>query len=109
MALLTDECWYRMWCSCSFFCLSFFCYFSFRIVFLIVLDLESSLLFTGRLIGHYYDDKGEPTEAMKQYKKKLQEAKKAKLSEEDDRKLFPPCNFEYKQGWGRRRWCSTMR
>ncbi|XP_060599237.1 neuferricin-like [Ruditapes philippinarum] len=62
----------------------------------------------GRLIGHYYDDKGQPTEALKQFNKKLQEAKRAKLSEEDDRKIFPPCNFEYKQGWGRRTWCSTL-
>ncbi|XP_053375216.1 neuferricin-like isoform X2 [Mercenaria mercenaria] len=62
----------------------------------------------GMLIGHYYNDKGQPTEALKQFNLKLQEAKRAKLSDEDDKKRFPTCNFEYKQGWGRRTWCSTM-
>lgn len=62
----------------------------------------------GRLIGHYYDDEGQPTEALKQFQQKLKEAKKAKLSDEEDRHRFPPCNFEYKQGWGRRTWCSTQ-
>lgn len=64
--------------------------------------------FIGKLIGHYYDEQGQPTEALKDYRKRLGEAKKAKLSEEDDRKKFPPCNFEMKQGWGRRIWCSTL-
>lgn len=71
--------------------------------------MHFSLFYSGKLIGHYYDDEGKPTEALKQFKLKLKEAKKAQKEDEDDMKRFPPCNFEYKQGWGRRTWCSASR
>jgi len=64
---------------------------------------------SGRLIGHFYDENGDETAALKDFKHRLQLAKQAKLSDEDDKKTFPPCNFEYKQGQGRRSWCSTLR
>lgn len=64
--------------------------------------------FLGHLIGLYYDTEGKPTDAMRDFQQRLGEAKKAKLSDEDDRNMYPPCNFEYKQGQGRRIWCSTL-
>lgn len=64
--------------------------------------------FVGKLNGHFYDEKGQPTAALKDFLHRLKEAKAAKMSDEDDKKTFPPCNFEYKQGWGRRIWCSTL-
>ncbi|WAR02257.1 NEUFC-like protein [Mya arenaria] len=62
----------------------------------------------GRLAGLYYNEKGEETEAMRDFIKRLDIAKKAKQSDEDDKQRFPTCNFEYKQGQGRRIWCSTL-
>lgn len=64
---------------------------------------------SGRLVGHYYNDKGEGTDALADFYRRLDLAKKEKLSEEDDKNRFPPCNFEYKQGHGRRIWCSNLR
>ena len=46
---------------------------------------------------------------MKDYHIRLEEARKDKQSEEDDKQRFPPCNFEFKQGVGRRIWCSDLR
>ena len=65
--------------------------------------------FTGHLIGHFYDKSGQPTENLKDFHKRLKEAKSEKKSDEDDRQRFPPCNFAYTQGKGRRLWCSELR
>ncbi|KAL4224257.1 Neuferricin [Mactra antiquata] len=69
---------------------------------------KSNYKHIGRVIGHFYDKNGMPTEAWRKFKDQLKDAKKNKMSEEDDRNMFPPCNFEYKQDWGRRLWCSTL-
>ena len=63
----------------------------------------------GRLIGLYYDESGQPTEAMREFERGLAEGRKARQADQDDMKKFPPCNFESKQGEYRRIWCSTMR
>ncbi|XP_052266017.1 neuferricin-like isoform X2 [Dreissena polymorpha] len=64
--------------------------------------------FIGRLVGHFYDEAGQETAALKDFQRRLNEAKSAKSSDEDDMRRYPPCNFEYKQGQGRRIWCSTL-
>ena len=64
---------------------------------------------SGRLIGHFYNDKGDKTEALKDFYRRLKLAKKDQLSDKDDKNRFPTCNFEYRQGEGRRSWCSTLR
>ena len=71
--------------------------------------MQFSILFSGKLIGSFYDENGNPTEKLREYDDKLKEAKKAKAADEDDQKRFPTCNFSYQQGAGRRIWCSTMR
>lgn len=73
------------------------------------LIIVNCISFKGRLVGHFYDEAGQETAALKDFQSRLNEAKSAKLSDEDDKNRFPPCNFEYKQGQGRRIWCSTLR
>ena len=63
----------------------------------------------GKLIGLFYDEKGNPTEQLREYNVQLKEAKNAKQADEDEQKKFPTCNFSFQQGAGRRIWCSTMR
>lgn len=65
--------------------------------------------YVGKLIGHFYDEEGRPTEAMKQYKRDLKVAKVKKLDEEEERKVFPPCNSHWAQGKGGTVWCSNER
>ena len=63
----------------------------------------------GHVVGHFYDKEGKPTENLENFHTFLEAARKDKQSDEDDKQRFPPCNFEYRQGSGRRIWCSELR
>ena len=63
----------------------------------------------GKLIGRYYDENGEATEHLQAYEAGVEEARRLKQHEADDRKKFPPCNSEWKQDVGSRVWCTTRR
>ncbi|CAG0915187.1 unnamed protein product [Notodromas monacha] len=62
--------------------------------------------YVGKLSGRYYDAKGRPTAYQKQFTKNLRKAFQSKDAEESLRKIFPPCNSEWKQDSGGRVWCS---
>ncbi|XP_041376842.1 neuferricin-like [Gigantopelta aegis] len=69
---------------------------------------EKDYKYVGKLVGHFYDKDGNPTEAMNQYLIKLAEAKSEKKKDQDDARRFPPCNSEWRQDEGTRFWCSTL-
>ena len=63
----------------------------------------------GKVIGNFYDEDGNPTTALKEFKEGLKQAKKAKSQDEDDLRKYPSCNSEWSQASGSRVWCSDKR
>ncbi|XP_029467928.1 neuferricin [Rhinatrema bivittatum] len=63
-------------------------------------------IFVGKLAGHFYDESGEPTDAVKEAKAVLDEGVKLKAQYTEQNKHFPPCNAEWTSTSGSRVWCS---
>ncbi|XP_056141329.1 neuferricin [Lampris incognitus] len=61
----------------------------------------------GRLVGRFYTDSGQPTEALLQVEESLREGRRLKAQSRAERELFPPCNSEWSAANGGRVWCST--
>ncbi|XP_004561726.1 neuferricin [Maylandia zebra] len=61
----------------------------------------------GVLIGRFYNEAGEPTEALLRVEASLAEGKKLKAQSEAERIRFPSCNSEWTAASGGRFWCST--
>nr|XP_002126672.1 neuferricin-like [Ciona intestinalis] len=68
---------------------------------------SSSYTYVGTVIGQFYDENGEPTEALKNANKLIAEAKQAKKQEDEENKILPMCNSESSAAKGSRVWCST--
>ncbi|XP_062570541.1 LOW QUALITY PROTEIN: neuferricin-like [Saccostrea cucullata] len=62
--------------------------------------------YIGKLIGHFYDELGNPTEALEEFKRRYVEAQQKQKEDNEDLRRFPPCNSETKVGISRRLWCS---
>ncbi|KAG7209392.1 hypothetical protein KM043_015488 [Ampulex compressa] len=67
---------------------------------------NKNYIYKGKLSGRYYNDDGSPTAVLLGVKEKLVDAKNEKLVEEERRKMFPPCNVEWKADAGSVVWCS---
>jgi len=61
----------------------------------------------GKLIGHFYDEKGEATAAYKAFEKEMEKAKQVAAEDEKDKKDWPSCNSRWSQSEGRSLWCTT--
>lgn len=61
------------------------------------------------LIGRFYNEAGEPTEALLRVQASLAEGKKLQAQSEAERIRFPSCNSEWTAASGGRFWCSTKR
>ncbi|XP_017557137.1 neuferricin [Pygocentrus nattereri] len=61
----------------------------------------------GRLIGRFYTDSGQPTEALRQVEASLAEGLRLKTQAEEENQLYPACNSEWSSTSGGRVWCST--
>ncbi|XP_043938836.1 neuferricin isoform X1 [Protopterus annectens] len=64
--------------------------------------------FVGKLIGRFYSEKGEATEALKKAEAAISEGWRMKKQSEEENKQFPPCNSEWTSGSGIRYWCSKL-
>jgi len=62
----------------------------------------------GKLVGHYYDAKGGPTEARRGWDRDLVAAGKAKKKDEDEKQEWPACNSKWSQNDGRSVWCEEL-
>ncbi|XP_026854233.2 neuferricin [Electrophorus electricus] len=60
----------------------------------------------GRLIGRFYTERGEPTEALQQAEAHLTEGLKLKAQAEEENRVYPACNSEWSSAAGGRVWCS---
>jgi len=61
----------------------------------------------GKLIGHYYNAKGEGTAAKTAYDDDLEKARKVAIQEEEEKQEWPGCNSRWSDKEGRSLWCST--
>ncbi|XP_042371887.1 neuferricin-like, partial [Plectropomus leopardus] len=61
----------------------------------------------GLLIGRFYSETGQPTEALLQVRAALAEGRRIKAQSEAERVRFPACNSEWSAARGGRVWCST--
>lgn len=59
--------------------------------------------FKGKLIGRYFDERGELTEY---HKLVLERSAKAELEEAKSKQEYPSCNVEWKEETGTRVWCT---
>ncbi|XP_077152607.1 neuferricin [Ranitomeya variabilis] len=59
----------------------------------------------GKLIGHFYDDEGNPTKALEKALAVIDIGVKLKEQRFEENKQFPPCNSEFNSG-SSRVWCS---
>lgn len=64
---------------------------------------------TGKLIGRFYTETGQPTDALLHVEAFLSEGLKKKAQAQSEMQLYPSCNSEWSEASGGRVWCSTMR
>ncbi|XP_020293020.1 neuferricin isoform X1 [Pseudomyrmex gracilis] len=67
---------------------------------------NKNYIYKGKLYGRYYDRDGSPTSEIEKIQEKLQLAIKEKSLEEEQKRMFPPCNVEWKPGSGTVFWCT---
>ncbi|XP_069946347.1 neuferricin [Cherax quadricarinatus] len=70
---------------------------------------ESDYKYVGKLIGRFYDEKGEPTSQYYDAQRWISEAYRQRESENKEKKMFPPCNSEWTPESGARLWCTNRR
>lgn len=64
---------------------------------------------SGLVIGRFYSDTGQPTEALLQVQASLAEGQQIKAKSEAEMIRFPACNSEWSAARGGRVWCSKKR
>jgi len=69
---------------------------------------HNQYFYVGKLIGRYYNEKGEPTAEYDKVQEQLKEAKKLKAAEEAENIKFPGCNSRWAEGVGGEVWCADM-
>nr|XP_034188661.1 neuferricin [Osmia lignaria] len=67
---------------------------------------NETYIYKGKLIGRYYNEDGVPTEEFYNIQQILIEAKEKQFEEEHKKRMFPPCNIEWKPDSGTVVWCS---
>ncbi|XP_015604489.1 neuferricin isoform X2 [Cephus cinctus] len=67
---------------------------------------KDNYVYKGKLIGRYYDEDGNPTSEFYKYHEKLKIGEQEKSKEEEKKRMFPPCNIEWKIDVGTRVWCT---
>jgi len=79
-----------------------------------MLAIEEWLLFyrkdyvpMGKLIGHYYDETGAPTEAQRTARIALRKGREEKKREDQFKKILPGCNSKYSSAEGKTFWCDV--
>lgn len=61
----------------------------------------------GLVVGRFYNENGQPTEALREVEELLAEGQRLKSQSEAEKVRFPACNSEWSTGRGGRVWCST--
>ncbi|XP_014053661.2 neuferricin [Salmo salar] len=61
----------------------------------------------GRLVGRFYSESGEPTEALLQVEAALEQGQRLNDQAQAEKQHLPACNSEWSAARGGRVWCST--
>ncbi|XP_020320213.1 neuferricin isoform X4 [Oncorhynchus kisutch] len=61
----------------------------------------------GRLVGRFYSESGEPTEALLQVEAALEQGRRLKDQAQAEKQHLPACNSEWNAARRGRVWCST--
>ncbi|XP_069744154.1 neuferricin [Narcine bancroftii] len=64
-------------------------------------------IYRGKLAGTFYNQEGEPTQALIDAELVIEQGRKLKAESEVENQVFPPCNSEWTSNKGGRVWCST--
>ncbi|XP_066492317.1 neuferricin [Tiliqua scincoides] len=67
---------------------------------------SKNYVLVGKVAGRFYDENGVPTEALREAQALIEEGQRLQAQEDEKKKLFPPCNSEWKAAEGGRVWCS---
>lgn len=68
------------------------------------------VLFSGKLIGRYYDSAGRETEYCKLVYEKIESSKVAKAAKKRETDRYPGCNIQYiSESQKSKVWCTTLR
>ena len=66
-------------------------------------------IFSGSLVGRYYDENGSETSYMIEFKKRVKQCKLEKENAKKQDQLYPPCNIAWSEEDGTRVWCTKTR
>ncbi|KAK8405991.1 hypothetical protein O3P69_007007 [Scylla paramamosain] len=67
---------------------------------------DTDYKYVGKLIGRYYDENGEPTLYYYDTQRWISQAFTEKENDNQEKKMFPPCNSEWNPETGSRLWCT---
>ncbi|XP_026668089.1 neuferricin, partial [Ceratina calcarata] len=67
---------------------------------------NKNYIYKGKLNGRYYNEHGLPTEEFHNVQRILRQAKEEQFQDEHKKKMFPPCNIEWKPDSGTVVWCT---
>jgi len=61
----------------------------------------------GRVIGRFYDAEGHETSYNEEVRELILAAQSDKDEQDEEKKMFPPCNSEWSKKKGHRLWCTN--
>lgn len=64
--------------------------------------------FVGRVIGRFYDNKGNPTKYLELFQNRVQQIKVRKALDQEIRRKYPDCNVEWTPTSGTHVWCDKQ-
>ncbi|XP_076277177.1 neuferricin [Lasioglossum baleicum] len=67
---------------------------------------NENYIYKGKLSGRHYHEDGSPTAEMHNIQRMLKQSKELELNEEHRKRMFPPCNIEWKPDSGTLVWCT---
>lgn len=69
---------------------------------------DSDYKYIGRVIGRFYDNRGEATEYHNLFKSRVEQIKSRKALEQEIKQKFPDCNVEWSPATGTHVWCDVQ-
>lgn len=70
---------------------------------------ENDYTYVGKVIGNFYNENGEETDALKSFKMQLERGLLAKEKDKDEKIRFPECNSQWSKEKGTEVWCTNER
>ena len=70
---------------------------------------EKEYTYVGKVIGNFYNEKGEETEEVARFWKEVDKAEENQSKEKAEQRVFPDCNSRWSQNEGASVWCTTER